>query len=159
MPLTFEWDPRKERSNLAKHGVGFEQASTILATDRRSRFLIPRIRRQKSVTSPSAERSQVNCSLLSTPNEAIIFVSLAQRAPVDENVSFMKKLSNKSEQRQMRPEYDFSQGERGKYARRYAQGTNVIVLEPDVAKVFRSSKAVNASLRKIIHQRALEVAK
>jgi hypothetical protein len=71
----------------------------------------------------------------------------------------MKKSSNKSEPRQIRPEYDFSQGERGKYARRYAQGTNVVVLEPDVAKVFRSSKAVNASLRKIIHQRALEVAK
>jgi len=59
----------------------------------------------------------------------------------------------------MRYEYDFSQGERGKYARRYAQGTNVVVLEPDVAKVFSTSKAVNASLRKIIHQRALEAAK
>jgi hypothetical protein len=71
----------------------------------------------------------------------------------------MEKSSNKSEQRRMRDEYDFSQGERGKYARRYAQGTNGVVLEPDVAKVFRSSKAVNASLRKIIHQQALEVAK
>jgi len=59
----------------------------------------------------------------------------------------------------VRDEYDFSQGERGKYARRYAQGANVIVLEPDVAKVFSTSKAVNASLRKIIHQRALEAAK
>jgi uncharacterized DUF497 family protein len=29
MPLTFEWDPRKARSNFAKHGVGFEEASTI----------------------------------------------------------------------------------------------------------------------------------
>jgi len=29
MPLTFEWDSRKARSNLAKHGVGFEEASTI----------------------------------------------------------------------------------------------------------------------------------
>ncbi len=29
MPLTFEWDVRKGRSNLAKHGVGFEEASTI----------------------------------------------------------------------------------------------------------------------------------
>ena len=47
----------------------------------------------------------------------------------------------------MRSEYDFSQGERGKYARRYAQGTNVVVLEPDVAKVFSNSKVVNVSLR------------
>jgi hypothetical protein len=59
----------------------------------------------------------------------------------------------------MLDEYNFSQGERGKYARRYAQGTNVVVLEPDVAKVFSSSKSVNASLRKIIHQRAPALAK
>jgi hypothetical protein len=59
----------------------------------------------------------------------------------------------------MRDEYDFSQGKRGKYLRRYARGTNVVVLEPDVAKVFSSSKAVNTSLRKIIHQRTPELAK
>jgi hypothetical protein len=71
----------------------------------------------------------------------------------------MKKSSNKPAQKRMREEYDFSRGQRGKYARRYSQGANVVVLEPDVAKVFSSSKAVNASLRKLIHQRALEVAK
>jgi hypothetical protein len=71
----------------------------------------------------------------------------------------MKRSSNKSRRKQMRDEYDFSRGERGKYARRYAQGANVVVLELDVGKVFSSSKAVNASLRKIIHQRTLELAK
>jgi hypothetical protein len=54
----------------------------------------------------------------------------------------------------MREEYDFSQGERGKYARRYAQGTNVVVLDPDVAKKFPNSKSVNASLRKLIRSEA-----
>ena len=54
----------------------------------------------------------------------------------------------------MRKEYDFSQGVRGKYARRYARGTNVVVLEPDVAKVFPNSKIVNVSLRKIIREKA-----
>lgn len=58
----------------------------------------------------------------------------------------------------MRDEYDFSQGERGKYARRYAQATNVVVLEPDVAKVFSNSKLVNVSLRKIIRQQTSELA-
>ena len=47
----------------------------------------------------------------------------------------------------MREEYDFSRGVRGKYARRFAQGTNVVVLESDVAKVFPSSETVNRSLR------------
>jgi hypothetical protein len=59
----------------------------------------------------------------------------------------------------MREEYDFSHGGRGKYARRYAQGTNVVVLEPDVAKVFSNSKSVNVSLRKIIRQQAPALAK
>jgi hypothetical protein len=71
----------------------------------------------------------------------------------------MKKTSNKSARRPMRDEYDFSQGERGRYARRYSQGTNVVVLEPDVAKVFPNSKSVNVSLRKIIRQQAPELAK
>ena len=44
-------------------------------------------------------------------------------------------------------EYDFTRGTRGKYARRYSQGANVVVLAPDVAKVFSSSDAVNSSLR------------
>ena len=47
----------------------------------------------------------------------------------------------------MHDEYDFSRGVRGKYARRYAHGTNVVVLEPDVAKVFPNAEAVNSSLR------------
>jgi len=47
----------------------------------------------------------------------------------------------------MREEYDFTGGVRGKYARRYAQGTNVVVLEPDVARAFPNAEAVNRSLR------------
>lgn len=48
---------------------------------------------------------------------------------------------------EMRPEYGFSGGIRGKYAARFARGTNVVVLAPDVAGVFKTSKAVNAALR------------
>ena len=47
----------------------------------------------------------------------------------------------------MREEYDFARGVRGKYARRFARGTNIGVLESDVAKVFPSSETVNSSLR------------
>jgi hypothetical protein len=49
----------------------------------------------------------------------------------------------------MRPEYDFSNGVRGKHAARYAQGSNVVVLEPDVAAEFRTSQEVNAALRAV----------
>lgn len=53
----------------------------------------------------------------------------------------------------MRDEYDFSKGVRGKYAKRYANGTNVVLLEPDVAKEFPDAEAVNEALRKIIRDK------
>jgi hypothetical protein len=58
--------------------------------------------------------------------------------------SMKKAKKNHSE---MLEEYDFRGGVRGKYAKRYSQGTNVIVLEPGVAKVFPDSKSVNNALR------------
>ena len=59
----------------------------------------------------------------------------------------MKKATDAAAEPEMRPEYDFSRGVRGKYARRYAQGANVVVLEADVARAFPSAEAVNDSLR------------
>jgi hypothetical protein len=50
----------------------------------------------------------------------------------------------------MRPEYDFSNGVRGKYYERYRKGTNLVLLEPDVAKVFRDSESVNHALRLLV---------
>ena len=82
--------------------------------------------------------------------EAIISASSVRDARTSENEGFMKKKSNNG----MRDDYDFSKARRGKYARAYAEGTNVVVLAPDVAKVFRSSKKVNASLRKLIRAEA-----
>ncbi len=49
----------------------------------------------------------------------------------------------------MLPEYDFTGGRRGKYAKRYQEGTNVVVLDPDVARVFSNSRAVNEVLRSL----------
>ena len=53
----------------------------------------------------------------------------------------------------MRPEYDFSKGVRGKYASRFAKGAKVVVLDPDVAAEFKTSDAVNAALRTKIAER------
>ena len=48
---------------------------------------------------------------------------------------------------EMLEEYDFSGGMRGKYAGRFAQGANVVVLDPDVAEVFPDSESVNTALK------------
>jgi len=59
----------------------------------------------------------------------------------------MKKKDSSNDN--MREEYDFSQGVRGKYTKRYEKGSNVVVLEPDVAKLFPNSDSVNKALRAI----------
>jgi hypothetical protein len=50
----------------------------------------------------------------------------------------------------MLEEYDFSKGVRGKYAKRYAEGTNVVVIDPDIAKFFPDHEAVNDALRSLV---------
>lgn len=59
----------------------------------------------------------------------------------------MRSAKKRKQRREMRPNYDFSGGVRGKYTARMAQGTNIVVLEADVASAFKSSKAVNEALR------------
>jgi hypothetical protein len=52
----------------------------------------------------------------------------------------------------MRDEYDFSKGIRGRYAKRFADGTNLILLEPEVAKYFPTAQAVNRALQSLISE-------
>lgn len=65
----------------------------------------------------------------------------------------------KKNRKDMQDEYDFSAGVRGKYAKQYAKGTNIIRLEPDVAKVFSAAKAVNQELRALAEIAARQAGK
>ncbi|MCX7012338.1 MAG: hypothetical protein NTW86_07215 [Candidatus Sumerlaeota bacterium] len=51
---------------------------------------------------------------------------------------------------EMRPEYDFRGGVRGKHAARFAEGSNVVLLDPDVAAAFPTARAVNEALRALV---------
>ena len=53
----------------------------------------------------------------------------------------------------MRDHYDFSKGVRSKYAKRYKEGTNIVLLDPDVAKEFPDAAAVNDALRKYLREK------
>lgn len=50
------------------------------------------------------------------------------------------------------PEMELSGGVRGKYYERYMHGTNVVFLEPDIARVFRDSAVVNQALREYLSE-------
>lgn len=62
----------------------------------------------------------------------------------------MKKQVEIERDPDMLDEYDFSQGVRGRYVQRFAQGSNVVVLSPDVAEVFPDSESVNNALRLLV---------
>ena len=86
--------------------------------------------------------------LFLTRSEARISASSAQDGPTrvnDENMA-----SKSKQDREMRDHFDFSGGVRGKYAARYAEGANVVVLAPNVADVFPDSIAVNEALRTLL---------
>ena len=147
MALSFEWDDAKAKSNLAKHEVSLEEACTVFGDS-------------LSLTIPDPAHSLVedrfiimglshrrNFWLLSTWNGVIIFALSVPDAQAGGSARVMKKASDQSVEPELRDEYDFSDGVRGKHAERYERGTNVVVIEADVAKVFPNSEAVNESLR------------
>lgn len=73
----------------------------------------------------------------------------------------MKTKTKEETTDELRPEYDLGQllktGVGGKYAERYRQGTNLVLLEPDVAKAFPTGTAVNEALRLVIRLTQLPV--
>ena len=65
----------------------------------------------------------------------------------------MKKHNSREIDDELRPEYDLSQmkdGVRGKYAKRFREGTNLVLLSPDVAQYFPDEDSVNAALRSLV---------
>ncbi len=78
------------------------------------------------------------------PNAATEYDSSARDSQATERGLDMKRIKHDPD---MVEEYDFSGGVRGKYAKRYAEGANVVVIEPDVAEYFPDHDAVNEALR------------
>jgi len=71
----------------------------------------------------------------------------------------MKTKSKNAKSDELRPEYDLAkllkQGVQGKHVKRYREGTNLVLLAPDVAGAFPNKKAVNDALRLVIQLRQL----
>lgn len=84
------------------------------------------------------------------PSAATTFASSAHGSPPVVNGLDMKKGSNSQRPRgsdDLRPEYDFANAVTGKYAKRVAEGSNLVLLDPDIAAAFKTDRAVNRALR------------
>jgi hypothetical protein len=112
--------------------------------------LVVRQRQEKKCTSSETPRRRVPTS--STLIEAMRSVSSAQGALPGANVEPMPKKARRREP-EIRAEYDFSKGVRGKYTKRFPKGAIAVILEPDIATEFRTAQSVNKALRKLIAPR------
>src|ERR1700721_2752165 len=136
MRIEVEWGATKAKTNLGKHRISFEEATSAFYD-------------ALSVTIADPDHSVNESRFL------LIGATTTRRLVVDEYESSMQggrpakneQAMKKANSDEMRPEYDFSSGVRGKYLPRLAKGANVVVLDRDMAKVFPSSKAVNDALR------------
>jgi Xaa-Pro aminopeptidase len=150
--LRFEWDPAKAAENLAKHGVSFAEASTVFRDPLSQTGQDPDHSVAEEPLLPSESLPLAVCSwslMLSTAIQSALSVHVS---PHLAKGTSMKKASRKSSD-ELRPEYkrsDFETLVRGKYAARVSEASNVVVLEPQVARAFPNDKAVNTALRKLL---------
>lgn len=162
MALTVEWDPTKAQAKVRKHGIAFEEAATVFGdpmskagvreSGERLLIQITRSARRDFWTSDAPTRATYSSShiLSEGPDQA-------HQRPICHSKGSARTMKKPASERaapaqvsEMRPEYDFSGGVRGKHAARYAKDTNIVILDPDVAAVFRDSAAVNEVLRALL---------
>jgi uncharacterized DUF497 family protein len=149
--MHFEWNRDKADHNLRKHGVSFEEASTVffdsLAVAGRdpdhsldeSRYVV-------------FGQSLAGRLLVVARREPIAFASLVPGRRLAQKGSSMKKDDPEYED-DLRTEYkrsDFSELVRGRYAERLKEGSNIVVLDPRVAQAFPNSEAVNEALLSLL---------
>ncbi len=145
--LIFEWDARKARANLRKHRFGFEEAVTVFADPLSATVddsLHPGSESRYMIVGCS-ENQRVLVVVHTDRGDRIRLVSA--RLAHGANEKSMKTRGPTTRVAEMKKEYDFSRGIRGKYIARIAAGRRIVVLDPDVARFFPDSKSVNEVLR------------
>ena len=150
MALRFEWDAAKAAANVRKHRVSFDEASTVFGDPCALIVEDPRHSDElRSAITGTAANDRLLTVMFTERGTRIRLISARRATRREEHP--MKKRNGKQTRSSGRddilPEYDFSHGRRNKYAAKYREGTNIVVLNPDVAELFPTSEAVNRALR------------
>jgi uncharacterized DUF497 family protein len=147
--MQFEWDPKKADGNISKHGVSFDEASTVFGDPLAVSIPDPdhSVDEDRYLTAGLSSDNGCWSSLTFTVSATSESLQRAMQVAWKEN---NMSQNNNPEPDEMRDEYDFSGGVRGRFYQEYMKGTNVVLLDADVAEVFRDSEAVNQALRTLI---------
>jgi len=171
LSLIFEWDENKANENLKKDGVSFDEAKTVFndpfsVTIYDPDYSIDEDRYIGIGLSSKGRLSVVSYLERGTKKYALSVAGRQQRR----SKGIMKKNEKSNEVNEMRNEYDFSGGVRGKHFKAYRQGHTVkinkqdgsvevhyftqeegaVMLDPDVKKHFPDSESVNKALRSLV---------
>jgi hypothetical protein len=156
MTLRFEWARKKAVSNLDKHGVSFEEAVTVFA-DPLARIFDDEAH---SETEPReiivGHSGKQRVPLLRLPNGPTPCAFSACAGQREGNERIMKAKSSRkrspASKGDLRREYafDYSKSRPNRFAAEFKDAAVAVVLDPDVAAVFRSSESVNSLLRSVI---------
>ncbi len=146
--LLFEWDNQKALSNEQKHGISFDEASTVFGDPLSLTLHDPQhsANEERFVVIGRSHKNRILIVVHTERGDSIRIIS-ARKATKNERSQYMKVMPNDPD---MLDEYDFSKGARGKYTARYSEGTNVVVIDPDVAKYFPDHDSVNEALRSLL---------
>jgi uncharacterized protein len=150
--MRFEWDSAKAAANIKKHRVSFDEAVTVFYDPLAATFEDPDHSEDESrlvtVGYSARRRLLVECRV---ERGAVTRLITARRATARERSVMKAKTTVSSDEMRAEYDFDYSKAVRGKYYRRLLkEGANVVVLDPDVAKAFRSSAAVNEALRSLL---------
>ena len=147
--MDFEWDLAKAASNLEKHGVSFGEALTVFGDPLEVTIQDPD-HSEAEFRFVSIGRSLMSRLLVVAYTERegrIRLISAERLHHGNDGTMSRSKPANPDE---IRAEYDFSVGVRGKHHQQFQAGTNVVLLDPDVAQVFKDSESVNRALRLLL---------
>jgi uncharacterized DUF497 family protein len=148
--VIYEWDVGKAETNLNKHGVSFKEAATVFLDSLAMTFSDPdhsADERREITIGHTIEQQLV---LSRTAHARIAFGLLVHDWQHGRNADSMKKESTEALNDDLRDQYDLSQlggRVRGKYHQRATSGTNLVLIEPDLAELFPDGEAVNRALR------------
>ena len=172
--MEFRWDPQKERRNQRKHRVGFREAATVFEDPLSTTFpdIDHSLDDERFLTVGMSAMGRILVIAHTEYEEEIRIISARPATPspgspasagvavagVEANANSMKKKARPQSPDDLRPEYHFASmkgGVRGKYAQRARASSNIVLLDPDIAKAFPTDHAVNDALRSLLKKSVL----